>query len=157
VNLGNPDDSHFADGLMMALVIAMMRIPGLDLVSENSTLQYRDHAFSAQQLGHELGVRYVLEGAVQRSGDRVRVMTQLLHVDKGTTAWADRFESTLNDVFSAQDDIVSAIVAALDIEVIGGEVARIYRDRLDAETVEVAYRGLQYLSKGSPSDSSTPL
>lgn len=152
VNLGNPDDSHFADGLMMALVIAMMRIPGLDLVSENSTLQYRDHAFSAQQLGHELGVRYVLEGAVQRSGDRVRVMTQLLDVDKGTTAWADRFESTLNDVFSAQDDIVSAIVAALDIEVIGGEVARIYRDRLDAETVEVAYRGLQYLSKGSPSD-----
>jgi adenylate cyclase len=152
VNLGNPEDSHFADGLMMALVIALMRIPGLDLVSENSTLQYRDHPFSAQQLGHELGVRYVLEGAVQRYGDRVRVMTQLLDVDKGTTTWADRFESTFDDVFSAQDDIVSAIVAALDIEVIGGDVARMYRDRLDAETVEVAYRGLQYLSRGSSID-----
>jgi adenylate cyclase len=152
VNLGDPEDSHFADGLMMALAIALMRIPGLDLVSENSTLQYRDHPFSAQQLGHELGVRYVLEGAVQRSGDRVRVMTQLLDVDMGITAWADRFESTFDDVFSAQDDIVSAIVAALDIEVIGGEVARVYRDRLDPETVEVAYRGLQYLSRGSTAD-----
>ena len=152
VNLGDPEDSHFADGLMMALVIALMRIPGLDLVSENSTLKYRDHPFSAQQLGHELGVRYVLEGAVQRSGDRVRVMTQLLDVDKGTTAWADRFELTFDDVFSAQDDIVSAIVVALDVEVIGGEVARVYRSRIDAETVEVVYRGLQYLSKGSPTD-----
>jgi len=152
VNLGDPEDSHFADGLMMALVIALMRIPGLDLVSENSTLRYRDHPFSAQQLGHELGVRYVLEGAVQRSGDRVRVMTQLIDVDDGTTKWADRFESTFDDVFSAQDDIVSAIVAALDIEVIGGEVARAYRSRLDAETVEIVYRGLQYLSRGSPSD-----
>ncbi|MGH8912473.1 MAG: adenylate/guanylate cyclase domain-containing protein, partial [Acidimicrobiia bacterium] len=127
VNLGSPDDSHFADGLMMSLVISLMRIPGLDLVSDTSTMRYRDHPFSAQQLGHELGVRYVLEGAVQRQGDRVRVMTQLLDVDKGTTAWADRFESTFDEVFSAQDDIVSAIVAALDIEVIGGEMSRVYR------------------------------
>jgi TolB-like protein/class 3 adenylate cyclase/Tfp pilus assembly protein PilF len=152
VNLGGPEDSHFADGLMMALVIALMRIPGLDLVSENSTLRYRDHPFSAQQLGHELGVRYVLEGAVQRSGDRVRVMTQLLDVEDGTTAWADRFESTFDDIFSAQDDIVSAIVAALDVEVIGGEVARTYRSRISPGAVEVVYRGLQHLSKGSLRD-----
>lgn len=152
VNLGNPDDSHFADGLMMALSIALMRIPGLELVSENSTLRYRDHPFSAEQLGHELGVRYVLEGAVQRAGDRVRVMTQLIDVDTRTTAWADRFESTFDDVFAAQDDIVSAIVAALDVEVIGGEVARVYRSRMDPDAVEVVYRGLQYLSRGSLSD-----
>lgn len=152
VNLGDSDDSHFADGLMMALVISLMRIPGLDLVSENSTLRYRDQPFSSQQLGHELGVRYVLEGAVQRSRDRVRVMTQLLDVDQGTTAWADQFESTFDDVFLAQDNIVSSIVEALDIEVIGGEVARVYRSRIDAETVEIVYRGLQYLSNGTPID-----
>lgn len=152
VNLGKPDDSHFADGLMLSLVISLMQIPGLDLVSDTSTMRYRDHPFSAQQLRHELGVRYVLEGAVQRQGDRVRVMTQLLDVDNGTTAWADRFESTFDEVFSAQDDIVSAIVAALDIEVVGGEMSRVYRSRLTPETVEVVYRGLQFLSRGSPTD-----
>lgn len=152
VNLGDPEDSHFADGLMIALVIAFARIPGLDLVSENSTLAYRDRPFSAEQLGHELGVRYVLEGAVQRSGDRVRVMTQLIDLDNRTTAWADRFESTFDDVFAAQDDIVSSIVAALDIEVIHVDWARIYRTTFDPETVELAYLGLQQISRGSVID-----
>ncbi len=150
VNLGGPEDSHFADGLMMALVISLMRIPGLDVVSENSTLRYRDHPFTARQLGHELGVRYVLEGAVQRSGDRVRVLTQLQDLDTGTMAWADRFESTFADVFAAQDDIVSKIVATLDIEVIGGEIAKMYRSSLDSEGVELVYRGLQHLASGTP-------
>jgi adenylate cyclase len=150
VNLGSPEDSHFADGLMMALSISLMRIPGLDLVSDSSTMRYRDHPFSARQLGHELGVRYVLEGAVQRSGDRVRVLTQLQDLDTGTMAWADRFESTFADAFAAQDDIVSRIVAALDIEVIGGEIARMYRSSLDSDVVEHVYRGLQHLATGTP-------
>jgi TolB-like protein len=152
VNLGDPEDSYFADGLMMGLVIALMRIPGLDVISETSSLGYRDHPFSAQQIGHELGVRYVLEGAVQRSGDTVRVMTQVLDVEEGTTTWADRFEATFDDIFEAQDDIVFSIVAALDIELIRGEVARAYRSNLDAASVEDGYRGLQHLSKGTPED-----
>lgn len=152
VNYGADEDSHFADGLMMALVISLMRIPGLDVVSETSTLGYRDRPFSAQQLGHELGVKYVLEGATQRSGSAVRVLTQLIDVDEGTTAWADRFEASFDDVFAAQDDIVSSIVTALDIEVIGGDVARMYRSRITPEAAEVLYRGLQYLSVGTPDD-----
>ena len=152
VNLGDPEDSYFADGLMMSLVISLMRIPGLDVVSETSTLGYRDHPFSAQQIGHELGVRYVLEGAVQRSGDTVRVMTQVLDVEESTTAWADRFDATFDDVFAAQDDIVYAIVTALDIEVIRGEVARAYRSNLDPASVEDGYRGLQHLSNGTAED-----
>lgn len=152
VNLGDEKDSYFADGLMMALVISLMRIPGLDVVSETSTLGYREQPFSAQQIGHELGVRYVLEGAVQRSGDTVRVMTQVLDVEESTTAWADRFEATFDDIFAAQDDIVYDIVEALDIEVIGGEVARMFRSNLDPADVEIAYRGLQYLTRGTPDD-----
>jgi adenylate cyclase len=149
VNLGSDEDSHFADGLMMALTISLMRIPGVDVVSEASTLQYRDRPFSSQQLGHELGVRYVLEGATQRAGSRVRVLTQLIDVDEGKTVWADRFETSLDDVFAAQDDIVSAIVTALDVEVIGGEIARSYREELSAEAVEIVYRGLQHMSHGT--------
>lgn len=150
VNLGSPEDSHFADGLMVALAISLMRIPGLDVVSDASTMTYRDHPFSAQQLGHELGVRYVLEGAVQRSGDRVRVLTQLQDLDSAKMVWADRFESTFDDVFAAQDDIVTEIVSTLDIEVIGGDLARMYRARLDPEVVELVYRGLQDLVDPTP-------
>lgn len=152
VNYGAAEDSHFADGLMMALVVSLMRIPGVDVVSETSTLGYRDQSFSSQQLGHELGVRYVLEGAVQRSGSQVRVLTQLIDVDEGRTAWADRFEASLEDVFAAQDDIVLAIATALDVEIIGGEVARMYRSEISPTAVEVLYRGLQHLSRGTPAE-----
>ena len=152
VNIGDAEDGYFAEGLMMALVISLMRIPGLELVSDTSTLGYRDQPFSAQQIGHELGVRYVLEGAVQRSGDTVRVMTQLIDVDTSSTAWADRFEASFEDVFAAQDDIVSSIVKALDIEVIGGEVAKMYWLKFDQPTVEYLYRGLSHITKGTSAD-----
>ena len=152
VNYGADEDSHFADGLMMALVISLMRIPGLEVVSEMSTLGYRDQTFSAAQLGHELGVRYVLEGAVQRSGSQVRVLTQLLDVESGTTVWSDRFEASFDDVFAAQDDIVFAIATTLDVEVIGGDVARMYLSGIGPDAVELMYRGLQHLSKGTPAE-----
>jgi len=152
VNYGAAEDSHFADGLMMALVISLMRIPGVEVVSEMSTLGYRDQAFSAAQLGHELGVRYVLEGAVQRSGSQVRVLTQLLDVESGNTVWSDRFEASFDDVFAAQDDIVFAIATALDVEVIGGDVARMYLAGIGPDAVELMYRGLQHLSKGTPAE-----
>lgn len=148
-NFGDPDDDHFADGLMMSIVIKLMTIPGLDVVSETSTFAYRDQAYSAQQLGHELGVRYVLEGGVHRSGSRVRVLAQMIDVEDGSTAWADRFDAEITDVFAAQDDIVSQIVAALDIEVIGGDLAASYREHLDSATVEVLYRGLHAVSLGT--------
>jgi len=122
VNFGDADDGHFANGLMMSLVIELMTIPGLDVVSENSSLGYRDQAYSAQQIGHELGVRYVLEGGIQRSGSRVRVLAQVIDVETATTVWADRFETEIDDVFAAQDHIVARIVEALDIEVIGGDL-----------------------------------
>ncbi|GMQ86338.1 MAG: adenylate/guanylate cyclase domain-containing protein [Acidimicrobiia bacterium] len=152
VNLGEPGDEHLADGLMMGLAISLMTIPGLELISENSTLHYRSEAFSAQQLGHELGVQYVLEGGVQRSGTRIRVMTHVVDVDTGQTVWADRFEATLDDVFEAQDQIVHDIVEALDVEVISAGTARMYRANLDAESVELLYKGLHYLSLGTPGD-----
>ena len=149
VNLGDPEDVHFADGLMIALTIQLMTIPGLDVISENSTLGYRDQPRSAQQIGHELGVRFVLEGAVQRSGPRVRVLTQLVDVAESATVWADRFEADFSDVFAAQDDIVAKIVETLDIEIVG-DLAHTYRDELDSESVEIVYRGLHEMAKSTP-------
>jgi adenylate cyclase len=149
VNLGDSADDHFADGLMMGLVIELMTIPGLDVISEYSTLGYKDQARSAEQIGHELRVRFVLEGAVQRSGSRVRVMTKLVEVETSATVWADRFEAELSDVFAAQDDLVAKIVETLDIEIVG-DLARTYREGLDAEGVEIVYRGLHEMGKSTP-------
>lgn len=150
VNLGDSEDDHFADGLMIALTIELMTIPGLDLISENSTLDYyRDRPRSAQQVGHDLGVRFVLEGAVQRSGSRVRVLTQLVDAAESATVWADRFEADLSDVFAAQDDIVARIVETLDLEIIG-DLAHTYREGLDSESVEIVYRGLHEMAKSTP-------
>jgi adenylate cyclase len=149
VNLGEPEDEHFAHGLMIALTIQLMTIPGLDVISENSTLAYRDDTRSARRIAEELAVRYVLEGAVQRSGPRVRVLTQLLDTATSATVWADRFEAELTDVFAAQDDIVAKIVETLDIEIVG-DMARTYREGLDAEGVEIVYRGLHEMGKSTP-------
>lgn len=150
VNLGDPADDHFAGGLMLALTIKLMTLPGVDVVGEASTLHYRGQAHSAQQMAHELGVRYVLEGGVQRDGSRVRVLTQVVDVEKSAIVWADRFEADLSDVFAAQDDIVAKIAEALDVEVVGGDIARSYRDELDPEEVEIVYRGLHELAQNTP-------
>lgn len=150
VNQGEAQDDHFADGLMMALVMKLMTIPGLDVISETSTLGYRNRTHSAQQIGHEQGAQFVLEGAVQRDGPRVRVLTQVVDAATSEIVWADRFEAEISDVFAAQDDIVAKIVEALDIEVIGGDLARSYREGRDPESVEIVYRGLSELARSTP-------
>lgn len=94
-------------------------------------------------------MRYVLEGGVQRNGSRVRVLAQVIDVEQAVTVWADRFEAEIDDVFAAQDDIVARIVEALDVEVIGGDLAASYRDELDPESVEIVYRGLHDVSLGT--------
>lgn len=143
VNLGAGADGHFATGLMMSLIVSLMRVPGMDVVSENSTLEYAGTVHTAEQLGHEVGARFVLEGAVQRSGERVRVMAQVIDVEQNTTLWAEKFDRSVEDLFTTQDDLVDAIVRAIDVKLVGGVGAGVYRDHLDGATVEVIYRAWQ--------------
>ena len=153
VNLGEPEESHFAAGLMMSLIISLMRIPGLDVVSENSTMKYANTAHSAEQLGHEVGARFVLEGAVQRRGERVRVMAQMIDVEAKARVWGEKFDESIEDLFATQDDLVEAIVGAIDVNLVGGVGHGIYRDQLDAKTVEVLYRGWQNFIQGTAESS----
>ncbi len=149
INLGEPDEAHFAAGLMMSLIVSLMRIPGLDVVSENSTLKYSDTAHSAEQVGHEVGARFVLEGAVQRIGERVRVLAQVIDVEAKMTVWSEKFDERIEDLFATQDDLVKAIVSAIDVNLAGGVGHGIYRDQLDAATVEVLYKGWQNFIQGT--------
>jgi TolB-like protein/class 3 adenylate cyclase/Flp pilus assembly protein TadD len=124
-NLSNdPEQQYFADGITEDLTTNLSRLPDMFVISRNSAFTYRDKPLDTKQIGRELGVRYVLEGSVQRSGSRVRVNTQLINAETDAHLWADRFDSDASDLFALQDQITRQIAIALNVEVITAEAAR---------------------------------
>ena len=113
VNLsGDPQQEYFSDGLTEDLMTALSRASrDLRVLARNTTFQYKGKAVDIPKLGRELGARYVLEGSVRRTDDRLRVMAQLIETQTGAHVWADRFDREMADVFLVQDEIVSQIVA----------------------------------------------
>ena len=100
-NLSNdPDQEYFADGMMDEIVTALTRNRGLFVIASSSTLAFKGKVVSAQEVGRQLGVRYVLEGTVRKCGDRVRIATKLVDAGDGAQFWAERFDDTLADVFA---------------------------------------------------------
>lgn len=152
LNLGSDEDEHFATGLMVSLVIELMTIPGLDVISEGSVLALEREEASKPAAAGKLGARYALEGAVQRDGERVRVMVRLIDTSTSHTVWADRFESSVAGLFAAQDELVSQIAAAIEGEGIEElkAGAAIYRDEMDDTSVKLIYKGWQAFIEGTP-------
>jgi TolB-like protein len=120
----DPEQGYFADGLVDDLTTDLSRIDGLFVISRNTAFTYKGAAVNAKQLSQELGVRYVLEGSVRRSGNQLRVNAQLIDAQLGAHLWAERFDHDTGDLFAPQNEITSRIAVALDIELIGAEAAR---------------------------------
>lgn len=106
---------HFADGITDDLITDLSKSSALFVIARNSTFFYKDKPVKISQVAEELGVRYVLEGSVQRAGDQVRVNAQLIDALTGGHVWADRFNGSVTDIFAAQDEFVSKIVEALQV------------------------------------------
>jgi len=124
VNLsGNPDQEYFSDGLTEDLITALSKVERLFVISRNSTFTYKRKAVKVQQVAEELGVRYVLEGSVQRAGERVRITAQLIDAIKGHHLWAERYDRDLKDLFALQNDITMKILMALHVKLVEGEQA----------------------------------
>src|SRR5262252_4509359 len=124
-NLSNdPDQQYFADGITEDLTTDLSRISDMFVISRNTAFAYRNKSIDTKQIGRELGVRYVLEGSVQRSGNRLRVTAQLIDVQTDSHVWAERFYGDAGDLFVLQDEITGRIAIALDLELIGAEAAR---------------------------------
>jgi TolB-like protein len=124
-NLSNdPEQQYFADGVAGNLTTDLSRIPDMLVISRNTAFTYRDKPVDTKQIGRELGVRYVLEGDVQRLGDQVRVTAKLIDADTDTHLWAERFTGNAGDLFALQDEITSRIAVALDLELVDAEAAR---------------------------------
>jgi len=121
---GDPEQQYFADGITEDLTTDLSRIEHMLVISRNSAFTYKDKLVNAKQIGRELGVRYVLEGSVQRSGNQVRVNAQLIDAETDAHLWAERFDREMGDLFGLQNDITSRIAVALGVELIAAEAAR---------------------------------
>jgi adenylate cyclase len=108
-----PEQEHFSDGLTEDLIVALSKVSGLAVAAGSSVFAYKGTATNVQEVGRDLGVRYVLEGSVRKAGDRVRITTQLSDTATGHHVWAERYDRELEDVFALQDEIVAKIVSAL--------------------------------------------
>jgi adenylate cyclase len=122
----DPKQEYFSDGLTDQIIIGLSKIPNLFVIARNSTFTYKGKPVKVQKVAEDLGVRYVLEGSVQRSTDRVRITAQLIDAITGRHKWSERYDRNLEDIFAIQDNITMAITKALNIELIEGEQARLY-------------------------------
>ena len=139
-NLSNdPEQQYFADGITEDLTTDLSRIADMFVISRNSAFTYKDKPVNAKQIGRELGVRYVLEGSVQRSGNQLRVNAQLIDAETDAHLWAERFDRDMGDLFALQNEITSRIAVALNAEVLAAEVARAPENNPDV---------LDYILKG---------
>ncbi len=112
---GDPEQEYFADGITEDLTTDLSRISGLFVVARNSSFSYKGKSVDLRTVSHELGVRYVLEGSVRRSGDQIRINAQLADASSGVQLWAERFDGTLADVFALQDHVSRRIISALEV------------------------------------------
>jgi TolB-like protein/tetratricopeptide (TPR) repeat protein len=132
---GDPEQEYFADGMVEDIITALSRMRWLFVIARNSCFTYKDRRVAVTQVGHELGVRYVLEGSVRKAGQRVRISGQLMDGLSGGHLWADRFDGGLEDIFDLQDSVTASVVGAIAPKLEQAEIERAKRkptDNLDA-------------------------
>jgi TolB-like protein len=126
---GDPEQDYFADGMVEDIIAGLSRIKWLFVIARNSSFAYRGRAVDVKQVGRDLGVRYVLEGSVRKSANRVRISAQLIEAENGHHLWAERYDRDLTDVFSLQDEITIRVVAAIEPNLRQAEIERVRRKR----------------------------
>ena len=143
---GDPAQDYFAEGITENLTTALARLRGSFVIARSTAMTYKGKSIDAKQIGHALGVRYVLEGSVQRDGHQVRVNAQLVGTDRGDQLWAESFDANMADLFKLQDDIVLRLSRALQIELVQAESRRsIAEMRKDPDAIDLAMRGWSVL------------
>ena len=146
----DPSQDYLADGLRLAIQGILVQVPGLFLISPGAVGRYRDKEVAAQQVAREMGVRHVLEGAVQRSGKRLRINVQLTDAVDKQIVWAESFDRDLSDTLATQDEIAVAVVFALDLKLVSGEFHERTRSTLtNLDALNAFYRGLNHFYASS--------
>ena len=145
---GDPEQEYFSDGITEDLITDLSKISGLFVIARNSTFTYKGRPVKIQQVGKDLGVRYVLEGSVRKAGDRVRITAQLLDAKSEGHLWAERYDRGLEDIFALQDEVTQKIVSVLAVRLTEGEQIRRAckcRQPCDIRAYDDYLRGLESL------------
>ena len=146
---GDPEQEYFSDGLSEEIITALSKITNLFVIARNSSFSYKGKPVKVKQVAEELGVRYVLEGSVRKSEDRVRITAQLIDALDGHHLWAERYDRDLKDIFALQDEITMKVINALQVQLTEGEHARLWAkgtDNLEAYLKSLRAREL-YLTQ----------
>ncbi len=154
VNMGgDPEQAYFADGMTEDLITDLSKVAGLFVIARNSTFVYKGKATDVREVAKTLGVRYVLEGSVRRSGAQVRVNAQLIDATTGGHVWADRYDGDLKNIFAFQDKVTRNVVTALAVELTKDDRERVARKGTEnAEAYDVFLKGWQHYLRQTPED-----
>jgi len=144
---GDPEQEYFVAGVTESLTTDLSRISGSFVIGRNTAFTYKGKAVDLKQVGNELGVRYVLEGSVQRGGNRLRVNIQLIDAESGKHLWAERFDKPLADLFDMQDEIVAHLANQLGTELVAAEARRSERAP-QPDSMDLYFQGLASVNRG---------
>jgi adenylate cyclase len=149
----DPEQEFFADGIAEDVITALSRYPSLFVIARNSCFTYKGRAVDVKQVGRELGVRYVLEGSLRKSGNRIRVTAQLIEAETSNHIWGERYDRDLADIFAVQDEITEAVTIAIAPAIADAEQRRVMRRPPGSLDAWAAYqRGLWHVSKSTRHD-----
>jgi len=150
---GDSSQDYLSDGTTENIITALSKISNLFVIARNSAFTYKGKTVKIQQVAEDLGVRYVLEGSIQKAGERVRINAQLVDGLTGLHLWAERYDRQISDIFALQDDITNQVVTALEIKLTEGEAARISRRQTDNnDAYELFRKGLEIFRRFTKTD-----
>jgi TolB-like protein len=157
---GDPEQQYFTDGVVEDIITALSRVRWLFVIARNSSFTYKDRIVDVKDVGRELGVRYVLEGSVRKSANRVRITGQLLDATTGAHLWAERFEGAFDDIFDLQDRVAQSVVGAIAPQLERAEIERAKRKPTESlDAYDYYLRGVASLHIGTRTaiDTALPL
>jgi adenylate cyclase len=147
---GDAEQEYFSDGMTEDLITDLSKVSGLFVIARNSSFVYKGRSVKVQEIGRDLGVRFVLEGSIRKAGNRVRITAQLIDAGSGGHLWAERFDRDLTDIFATQDEVVEKIVRALAVTLTKGEEQRLHRRGTgNVEAYETWLRARALLTSGT--------
>lgn len=138
----DPDQVYFSDGISEDIITDLSQLQNLSVIARNSSFTYRNTPATVQDIGKDLGAKYLLEGSVRRAGNQIRITAQLIEAESGHHLWAERFDRELTEVFALQDEITEKIVSALSIQISGAEQKQLTRNKANSfEAYELFLQG----------------
>jgi adenylate cyclase len=147
---GDPKQEYFTDGFTEQIITSLSKIPALFVISRNSSFTYKGKPVKVQKVSKELGVRYVLEGSIQKSGDRIRINVQLIDAISGQHVWAESYDRDLKDIFGLQDEVILKIASGMSVNLTAGEQARGWAEGTKSlEAYLKLIQGREYINMGN--------